>query len=261
MRDFARVVLFSGVAAVLAAMSAVSPATAQQRKTAPPVKPYKAVAVQLPVPTEDPTFETFRNELMRVAKTRVYVELERLVTPQGFFWDRDFGGGFEAKKPGVDNLAAAIGLERRDGAGWGTLAMFAADSTAAPFTGRPGIICAPAEPSYDNVEFDRLVDATRSDFVDWAAPRADKTPVRAGPRANANVLDTLGLSLVRILSYQTRETTPEAFRAAWVRVATPAGKTGYVAPGAVTSLTVERLCYGKDGFARWRIAGFVGGGD
>jgi hypothetical protein len=34
---------------------------------------------------------------------------------------------------------------------------------------------------------------------------------------------------------------------------------GLVAPGTLMSLSAERLCYGKDGFGRRRIAGYVGG--
>jgi len=257
MRNSLRPVIISTVLATLAAM----PTAAQQRAAAPPHKTYQKVAVTLPPAAEDTSFEAFRSELARVAKSRIYAELERLVMPQGFFWDRDFGGGFAPQKPGVDNLAAAIGLERRDGAGWATLAALAADKTAAPFTGRPGVICAPAEPRYDSVEFDRLVDATRSDAVEWAAPRLDKTPVRAAPRSTAAIIDTLGHAMVRLLGYQAKDKEPETIRAAWARVATPAGKIGYVSPGALMSLTAPRLCYGKDGFARWRIAGYVGGGD
>lgn len=243
----------------------VAPAVAEQpaRTAMPPApsltsKPYQAVAVTLPPADDDTSFETFRKELADVAKSRRYGELARLVMLQGFFWDRDFSGGFNRKRPAVDNLAAAVRLEHRNGMGWVVLAAFAAETTAAPFTGRPGIICAPAEPSFDGVEFDRLTDETRSSARDWATPRADKTAVRTAPQSNAAVIDTLGLALVRVLGYQAKDMEPETIRTAWARVATPTGKTGFVAPGALLSLSPERLCYGKDGFGRWRIAGFVG---
>ncbi len=222
---------------------------------------YQAVAVKLPPVPEDAGFESFRNELASVAKGRVYAELERLVFAQSFFWDRDFKGGFDRQQSGVDNLAAAVRLEQRNGMGWGTLAAFAAETTASAFTSRPGIICAPGEPSFDGVEFDRLVDYTRSSARDWATPRADLTTVRAGPRHNAAVADTLSLGLVRVFGYLAKDNEPDTLRAAWARVATPAAKIGFVAPGALLSLSAERLCYGKDGFGRWHIAGYVGAGD
>ena len=39
------------------------------------------------------------------------------------------------------------------------------------------------------------------------------------------------------------------------------GKQGFVAPGTLLSPYAERLCYARDITGRWRIAGFVGGGD
>jgi hypothetical protein len=224
-------------------------------------KPYQPVTVKLPAAPEDASFEKFRGELAAVAKGRVYAELERLVAVQGFFWDRDFNGGFERKRPAADNLAAAIKLERRDGMGWATLAAFAAETTAAPFTGRPAIVCAPGEASFDDFEFDHLVDDTRSKSRDWVYPRADKLAVHAAPRANAPVIDTLGLTLVRLLGYLAKDNEPDTLRAAWARIITPAGKAGFVAPSTLRSLSPERLCYGKDGFGRWQIAGFVGAGE
>jgi hypothetical protein len=275
MRLLVLAVLFSISAAALA----VAPAAAQlpPNPTTAPVAPgssvrpppsspaaprtYQAVAVKLPPVPEDAGFESFRNELAGVAKGRIYAELARLVTVQGFFWDRDFAGGFDRKRLGVDNLAAAVRLEQRNGMGWGTLAAFAAEITATAFPGRPGIICAPGEPSYDGVDFDRLVDFTRSSARDWASPRAELTTVRAAPRNNAAVVDTLGLALVRVFGYLAKDNEPDTLRAAWARVATPAAKIGFVVPGALLSLSAERLCYGKDGFGRWRIAGYVGSGE
>jgi hypothetical protein len=256
--------------------SAVGPARAQQPNNAPVAptsplrpppsspaapRPYQAIAVKLPGGPEDASFETFRQEFAGVVKRRVYAELARLVSGQDFFWDRDYAGGWDRKRPGVDNLAAAVRLEERNGMGWGTLAVFAAEPTASAFTGRPGIICAPGEAYYSNVDFDRLVDITRSTPRDWATPRAELTIVRAAPRNNAAVVETLGLNLVRVFGYIAKDAEPDTLRAAWARVATPAGKIGFVAPGALLALAPERLCYGTDGFGRWRIAGYVGPGE
>ena len=105
------------------------------------------------------------------------------------------------------------------------------------------------------------MDDTRSKSRDWVYPRADKLAVHAAPRGNAMVIDTLGLTLVRLLGYLAKDNEPDTLRAAWARVITPAGKTGFVAPATLRSLSPERLCYGKDGFGRWRIAGYVGSGE
>jgi hypothetical protein len=196
----------------------------------PAARPYRPVPVSLPVVADDPELEAFRSEIVAVAKSRVYVELERLVAVQGFFWDRDFTGSFSSRQPAVDNLAAALGL-----------------------------LCAPGEPGYDGVAFDQAIDAARSTAQEWSYLRADKTAVRAAPKNSAAVVDTLGTILVRVLEFQSKDKEPESIRAAWARVATPAGKIGFVAPGALAPLAPERLCFGKDGFGRWRIAGFVSG--
>jgi hypothetical protein len=225
----------------------------------PAARPYRPVPVSLPVVADDPELEAFRSEIVAVAKSRVYVELERLVAVQGFFWDRDFTGSFSSRQPAVDNLAAALGLERSNGRGWASLARLATEKTIGPLTGRLGILCAPGEPGYDGVAFDQAIDAARSTAQEWSYLRADKTAVRAAPKNSAAVVDTLGTILVRVLEFQSKDKEPESIRAAWARVATPAGKIGFVAPGALAPLAPERLCFGKDGFGRWRIAGFVSG--
>ena len=247
---------------LISTMVALLTASAQQRTPSVAVpKPYRPVAVTLPAPSDDASFETFRKELAAVAKGRVYAELERIVTAQGFFWDRDFGSGFDARKPAVDNLATALRLEHRDGAGWRALAIFAAEPAAAPLPARLGIVCGPGRPDYDSPDFERLMDTTRTDGTDWTYPRADQTPVRAAPRIDAAVVDTLGMHFVRMLGHAGKDNEPDPLRTVWIRVAPPSGKTGFVAPDSLTSLYVERLCYGKDERGRWRIAGFVGGGD
>ena len=265
------------LALVSAAMAAPAAAQAPSRPPPPSVtpsptvrspaaspqtpRPYQPLAVTLPLAPQDASFETFRKELAAVAKSRIYAELARLVTRQGLFWDRDFDGGFDRKRSAVDNLAAALRLEQRNGLGWSTLAMFAAEATAAPAAGRPGVICAPAAPSYDAIDFDRLIDVTRSSARDWAYPRADKTTVHAAPKSTAAAINTLGLAFVRVLGYEAKDDEADMVRSSWARVATPAGKVGFVAPGALMTLSPKRLCYGKDGSGRWSIAGYVSGGE
>jgi hypothetical protein len=225
----------------------------------PAARSYAAVAVKLPPAFRDASLDAFRAKIAAVAERRVYAELAGLVTPQGFFWDRDFAGGFSRSLPAVDNLAAAIRLEQHNGAGWNALANFATETTATPLTGRPGIVCAPGEPSFDNFAFDRLLDATVSEARDWAYPRTENTFVRAAPQNEASVVDTLELALVRVLEGSSGPSKADATGGRWLRVATPVGIVGFVAAGALRPLSPQRLCYGRDVFGRWRIAGYVGG--
>jgi hypothetical protein len=236
---------------------AVLPAAAQ---TPRPPKPYQPVAITRPAATDDASFITFRLALGAVAKRRLYAELTPLVLTQGFFWDRDFGRGFDPRKPAVDNLAAAISLEGGNGAGWETLASFAADDTAEPLPSRPGVICAPARPDYDSVAFSKLLEATYTAGIDWAYPRLDATVVRAASQPHAPKLGTLDAHFVRLLGFSGADSEANPGRNLWAHIALPDGTPGFVPPGSLMSLTSERLCYIKDLLGAWHIAGYIAGG-
>jgi hypothetical protein len=233
-------------------------AAAQLAPRAP--KSYTPVAVTPAKAFADPGFAAFRQAIGAAAKRRLYGELEALVQAQGFFWDRDFGRGYDPRRPSVDNLAAAIGLERRDGAGWNMLAVLATEDAVEPLHSRPGVVCAPARPNYDSIEFSKLLDKTYTGEIDWAYPRADETPVRLAPQASAPAVGKLGLQFVHLLGFDGPGSDVPG-RNQWARVALADGKTGYTAPGSLMSLTPDRLCYIKDLVVGWRIAGFVAGGN
>lgn len=233
-------------------------AVAQVAPRAP--KPYMAVAISPAKAFADPGFAAFRQAIGTAAKTRLYAELEALVQAQGFFWDRDFGRGYDPRRSSADNLAAAIGLERRDGAGWNMLAVLATEDAVEPLDSRPGVVCAPARPNYDSLEFSKLLDKTYTGPIDWAYPRARETAVRLAPDPGAAAVGLLGLQFVRLLGFEGPESDVPG-RNQWARVALPDGKTGYTAPGRLMSLTPDRLCYIKDLVVGWRIAGFVAGGN
>jgi hypothetical protein len=245
------------LAALVAATMTVAPAMAQQRS---PNKPYTPVAIVPASPPKDESFEAFRTTLAAVAKSRVYAELADLVRAQGFFWDRDFGHGYDPRKPAVDNLAAAIQLERGNGAGWRLLAAFAAEPTIEPLVSLPGVVCAPARPAYDGVAYSRLLDATYTVGLDWAYTREDKTPVHAAPAPLSTVIGSLSLQFVRLMGFEGSDSEPSPGRTQWARVALPDARIGFVAPGSLRSLTAERLCYIKN-VVGWRIAGYIAGGD
>jgi hypothetical protein len=248
-------ILLALAASALAAVPAVA-----QPISLPP-KPYTPVAIALPAASDDASFATFRAGLAAVAKRRVYAELAQLVQAQRFFWDRDFGHGFDPRKPGVDNLAAAIQLEHRNGSGWELLAAMATEATIEPLDSRPGVVCAPARPAYDGVALTRLLDKTYTGAIDWAYPRAADTPIRAIPQPEAAAIGTLGLNFVRLLSFEGPDREPSPGRTQWARVAAPDGRVGFVAPDSLLSLTTERICYIKDLIGGWRIAGYIAGGN
>src|SRR5581483_4751535 len=111
-------------ALLLAGTSALAPAVAQpqagQQQPAPP-KPYKPVAIRLPQPVKDPSFEAFRKQIAAIAQKKDRAALARLVSQQ-FFWIVEDKDNADKKKPGIDNLAKALGLDGGDPSGWDLLA-------------------------------------------------------------------------------------------------------------------------------------------
>lgn len=237
---------------VASALLAPLPAAAQ-----PSVPAYPVVAVKFAEPPSDPSFAAFRSELAAAARRRVYAELARLVVARGFFWERDFGAAFAPSKSGAENLAAAVGLERGNGHGWKTLATFAAEPTAAPFAARPGILCAPARPSFDEAEFHALTARTGTDAADWRYPRNAAVALHAEASEASAPVEWLSPHFVRALGDGLAKPAHNSL----TPIATPSGRTGFVAAGLLLSLASERLCYGKDATGRWRIAGFIGAAD
>jgi hypothetical protein len=255
-----RLVFPAALAWLLAALAAAAQTPAP---AAPPAKakpaPYKPVAIKLPADSKDAGFIAFRHELAKVAKARVYSDLARLVVRRRFFWDRDFGGAFDPTKSGVENLAVAVRLEARNGAGWGTLVVFAAEATTKHEPSRPGVVCSPGQPSFSEPDFDHLLDLTKTSSSDWLYPRADAITVYAAPRVDSAVIETLGLNFVRVLREGTGAVADNG--AAWLRVLTPTGRIGFVDRTVLLGLEPRRLCYRKDVTGRWQIAGYIGGSE
>jgi hypothetical protein len=85
--------------------------------------------------------------------------------------------------------------------------------------------------------------------------------VRAAAKVDATAIETLGLHFVRVLRAEHPPGDQDQGRAAWIQVATPGGRTGFVPPQSLRSAAPERLCYSKDITGRWRISGYVAGGE
>ena len=224
-------------------------------------KPYEPVAITRPAAFTGEGFAAFRAQLAAVAERRRFADLEPLIDRQGFFLGRDFGNNFDPNKPALDNLAVAVALERDNGAGWQRLEELAADPAADPLASRPGVVCAPAAPNYDGVAYAQLLRTSYTSDIDWAYPRADETTVRAAPQSDATTVDKIGAAFVRLLGFEGADSEPNPGRKQWARVALPDGKTGFVAPNSLMSLTTAQLCYTKDLVAGWRIAGYIAGGN
>lgn len=248
------------VGALMLAFALAGSAFAQGAQQAAPPAPYKPVPVKIAPLVSDPSLEAFRKQLVAVAQRKDRAALARMVVAKGFFWERDDGQGADPKKSSVDNLVAAFGLEDADSPGWEVLAVAASDPRAAPDPQKKGVACAPAVPDLDGKAFEALAQQTKTDPSEWAFPYAAGVEVRAEPKADAPVIDKLGLALVRVTIDESPLHAVEGTSAEWMRVITPGGKVGYVAAGSLGALVSDQICYIKDA-SGWKIAGLVGGGD
>jgi hypothetical protein len=225
----------------------------QDRAPTPsPPRPYKRVAITLPKPVQDQSFEAFRRQLAGIADRKDRAALARLIA-QSFFWEKESGDGIDKNKSAIDNLAAALGLDAADGSGWEGLAGIASIPIAAPLPDRKGVICAPADPTFDEKAFEELTNATQTEPFEWGYPMTTGVEVRAAARPGAQVIEKLGLHLVRIMPEDAPSEQP------FVRIVTPSGRTGYVAIDAIAPFVDEQFCYVKEA-GGWKIAGYLGEG-
>jgi hypothetical protein len=246
--------LAASLALSLILAAAAFSASAQSPARTATVKPYKAITIALPPPVSDPGFDAMRRKIAVAAETKDRTALSRLVVEQGFFWDRENGNAADPHKSGLDNLAAAVGLNSKDGLGWDLLASFVDDPNASPSPDHKGALCSPADPIYDAKAFDALIDETGTDAADWGYPVSADIEVRAAGEPGAAVIDRLGLYLVRVL--------PDAITSAptFIHIAMPSGKTGYVSIDAIAPMGNDQLCYVRQG-GGWKIGGYIGGGE
>jgi hypothetical protein len=235
---------------------AQQPAPGQQPPPLAPPKPYKPVSIKLPVPVADPAFVSFRKQFGDIAQKKDRAALAKLVAASFFFINGEKDAA-DKKKPGIDNLAKALGLDGKDApAGWATLSEYAKEPTAEPDEEHKGVLCAPADPAFDENAAEALAKETQTDPGDWGYPAKDGVEVRSAGKADAPVTDKLGLYLVRV--YPDESPAAAVLGPDFIRIVLPSGKTGYVAGDQLLSLGNEQLCYVKDG-AGWKIAGFISG--
>jgi hypothetical protein len=234
-----------------AALAAASVALAQST----PPKPYKAVTVTPPQPASDPAFDALRKQVGDAAQKKDRSALAPLVIAQGFFWQRDGRDRADKRKSGLDNLATALSLNSKGGAGWDILFSYTDDPTASPSSVFKGALCAPGEPAHNAAAFTELLKSTQSDVSEWGYTLSPATDVHEKAQASAPVIEKIGPMFVRVAP----DKVPGS--AAYQRIITPSGKAGFVTIDAVAPLGNDQLCYVKDGGNGWKIGGYIGGGE
>jgi hypothetical protein len=236
--------------ALITALASTSAALAQPT----PPKPYKAVSVTPPAPVNDPALDALRKQVGELAQKKDRAALAPLVIAQGFFWLRDGRDRADKRKSGLDNLATALSLNSKGGAGWDILFSYTDDPTASPSSALKGALCAPGEPSHNATAFADLLKSTQSDASEWGYTLSPSTEVHEKAQASAPVVEKIGPMFVRVAP----DKSPGS--AAYQRIVTPSGKAGYVTIDSVAPLGSDQLCYVKDGSA-WKIGGYIGGGE
>jgi hypothetical protein len=194
-----------------------------------------------------------RKELAEIAQKRDRAALAERVAAN-FFWIPEARDLADKQRPGIDNLAKALGLDAPDGVGWDTIAAYAGEASTAADPQRSGVICSPAEAGFEEAAADVLANATQTDATDWVFPIRDGVEVRSGARQDATVIETLGLHLVRVIP----DESPANAVLSVIKVLTPSGKVGFVPLESVLPIGGEQMCYVKEA-SGWKIAGFLGG--
>jgi hypothetical protein len=227
--------------------AAKAPAAAKQQQ------PYTPIAVAAAKPFTDADLAAFRKQVAAAAERKDRAALAKLVVDKDFFWMKEKGDGANKKKSGIDNLAQAANLAAKDGSGWQTLGDFAAADTAVPFADRKGVVCAPGGPQFDGAALDKLAQSTKTEMGDWAYPASDGVEVRESAKANAPVVEKLGMNLVRVM-----QSKGPAANQDFIQVVAPSGKVGFVSADSVRPLSADQLCYSKES-GGWKIVGYIGG--
>jgi hypothetical protein len=252
MRSHVRVSTILMAIAMAGALAVAASAQQSGLPAAAKPKAYKPVAVKLPTPISDPTFESFRKQLSGIAERKDRAALARVVAKE-FFWipeDKDIA---DKSRPPIDTLTRALGLDSPDGTGWEIIGSFASDATGGFDPDRKGVLCSPAEPEYDIKAAEALAAATGTDFQDWVYPANDSVEVRADPAPGSRVVAKLGLHLI-----YPDDSPASAVATDSIRVVLPSGQMGFVSVESLLTLDGDQLCYvkGDDG---WKIAGLRGG--
>jgi hypothetical protein len=235
----------------LAALALTGAAEAQ-----PKWKSYPLVAVTIPKEPDDPSLTVFRATLADIARKKDSDTLIKRVA-KDFFWERDFGGGFEKKKSPFINFATALNLAAADDSGWRLLGAFA-EQMPGPHEKKKGVFCGPPEAKYSGKAFEKLLKDTDSDVFDWSYPAHAHVIVREKGEAGSPEIAKLGMHFV--FTDLSARTEKFDFTKDWTHVVTHEGKRGFVAPGELYTPLDPRLCFVKRGPV-WMIAGYIGGGD
>lgn len=246
--------------AAVALILALAPAAAAVKKV-----PYPAVKVEMPAPVKsDVAFDAARKALAEAAAKKDLAVLSALVAP-GFVATvgGEPGEQYDKSKDGLHNFKVAFGFRPfgKDADGdtdlgpqWELIADFAAEKNVAQ--GRDAnTACGPALPLPDAKAFERasaLIEDPDQP-AEWVYATSEIT-LTASPGGGAIVGKTAGTALPVIgTSPPLRPGGPPPVH---LELLLPAGKSGWIAVGAVKPLVADQLCFAKQTNGDWKISAY-----
>jgi hypothetical protein len=209
---------------------------------------YDRVPVQTMATKQDRAFasalKTLRLAVARKDRRAVYALLA-----SKFVIERDFGGLTNPKLSARAQFDAAL-------PGWDALARLSAAAQWGPWEKGSKLICGPA--ALSAADETRVIRAAkqRGDneddyWFEWVYVELDGVAVRKAPSFQAAAIASISREAVRAL---------ERKGDGWIKVALPDGREAFLSERVALTMFNDSLCLRNVG-GKWRLAGYVGGGD
>ena len=221
----------------------------------PPIKPYTPVAAKPPVAYDDAAFVAFRKQLSDVAAKKDRAALAKLVVAQGFFWiqDKDMRRSEKARhrqsrqgdrscRQGRLRLGHSRRLRQRADRG-----RIARPQGRVLRAGR-------SDHRSAGLRSARQGDADRSVRMGLSAQGRRRSSCRGATEFSGRRKAGFEPGARAARFGPPNDPNPPAF----LHVATPSGKSGFIAMDAIAPLGGDQMCYSKDS-SGWKITGYLGG--
>lgn len=252
---------------ILAALAASSPAFAdsdEKADSARTIEPYDRVLLEFRSPPPPGGLDAFLGELAALATERKAELFEPFIVP-GFFWERDYGGGFDSEASVLANFKSALSLDDAQTPSpfvadrWNDFDQLLQETSFMVHPERDEVYCSRADPVFADPSIASAV-AKASDTqyeIEWVYIQG-RQEVRGSPDEATPVIAHLENEAVRVAGWTFLEGENEAF---WYEVSLPNAERGHLMPSQVEHWLEQRICFAEDGAGKWRIAGYQGAGD
>lgn len=227
------------------------------------IAPYERILLEFVSPSPPPGLTGFLSKLADIATGRDAQRLEPFLA-RDFFWERDYGGGFDRDVSALDNFTTALTLDATKTSRsfvakrWNDLDRLLKENTFMAHPERTGVYCTRADPAFVDPDLtEEVAQATESQYeIDWIYVRG-RQDVRDIPDKSAPVIAQLENEAARIAGWTFLQEEDDSF---WYEVALPTGARGYLMDAQVENWLDHRICFDQTEQG-WQIAGYQGAGD